>query len=103
MASGGGLHSEALSSAVSAVAKTADWSDGDRWDVLADESAAEADERLRRLALAALVAAAIGASRGWDDDRLARLEAFRADRSPLVAGVAQFTFPDESVELTEWL
>ena len=48
------------------------------------------DERLRRLALPAL-----RGQRwlGWTAARLARLEAFRADPSPMVAEAAQFTFP----------
>jgi hypothetical protein len=32
-------------------------------------------------------------ARGWTEERLARLHAYRADRSPLVAAAAQFTFP----------
>lgn len=51
------------------------------------------DERLRRLALAALRAQAGSLRLGWTTERLARLEAFRADPSPLVAEAAQFTFP----------
>lgn len=53
--------------------------------------AASPDEGLRRLALAALLAQGHSA-RGWSDARLARLEAFRGDVSPLVAAAAQFTF-----------
>jgi hypothetical protein len=50
------------------------------------------DRRLRRLALAMLVTAA-GDSRGWNEERLARLYVYREDRSPLVAAAAQFTRP----------
>jgi hypothetical protein len=53
------------------------------------------DERLRRLALAALRAQAGSLRLGWTAARLARLEAFRADTSPLVAEAAQFTFPPD--------
>ena len=54
------------------------------------------DPRLRRLALAALVAQAKYPP-GWTAARRARLEAYREDPAPLVAGAAQFTFPpDES-------
>lgn len=54
------------------------------------------DERLRRLALAALCAQAGRLRLGWTVERQARLEAFRADLSPLVAEAAQFIFlPDE--------
>jgi hypothetical protein len=47
---------------------------------------------LRRLALAALLGQA---RRGWNDDRVARLEAFRGDADALVAAAAQFTLPDD--------
>ncbi len=51
---------------------------------------ADPDERLRRLALAALIAQA-APPRGWDEARRERLETFRQDPSPLVAAAAQFT------------
>ncbi len=54
--------------------------------------AASDDRYVRRLALAALVAQANGAT-GWTDERLARLQTYRADPAPLVAEAAQFTFP----------
>ncbi len=56
-----------------------------------------ADERLRRLALAALVAhARRPGSKSWDDEMLARLRSYRNDPAPLVAEAAQFTIvPDE--------
>lgn len=49
---------------------------------------------LRRIALYALVAQS-GASRGWTEGRLQRLEAFRNDDSAFIAEVAQFTLPAE--------
>ena len=49
------------------------------------------DERLRRLALAALLAQASQIN-GWSDALVARLHAYRQDSSPLVAEAAQFTF-----------
>ncbi|MHB8624839.1 MAG: hypothetical protein ACYDBJ_00625 [Aggregatilineales bacterium] len=49
------------------------------------------DRYVRRLALAALIAAA--SAYGWTDERLARLEIYRADVAPLIAEAAQFTFP----------
>ena len=57
------------------------------------------DELLRRLALAAL-----RGQRwlGWTAARLARLEAFRADPSPMVAEAAQFTFPPGETLSTVW-
>lgn len=45
---------------------------------------------LRRLGLAALKSAA---TQGWTEERRARLDTFRADSDPSVAGAAQFTFP----------
>lgn len=50
------------------------------------------DRYVRRLALAALIADANGAT-GWTDEHLQRLQAYRADPAPLVAEAAQFTFP----------
>lgn len=46
------------------------------------------DDRLRRIALAALVEQGDD-SRGWEAERLARLRRFAADRAPLVAETAQ--------------
>lgn len=56
------------------------------------------DERLRRLALAALRAATGTKRLGWTAERLARLRAYRADQSPLVAEAAQFTFPPNEAD-----
>ena len=61
------------------------------------ELAGAGDPRLRRLALAALVAQC-GTGRGWSEERLARITRFRADPAPLVAEAAQFTFPPGVVE-----
>ena len=72
-------------------------SDGDLEAALAPSP----DPRLRRLALATLVARAESAT-GWNAGRLARLRAFRNDPSPLVAASAQFTFPpDEGLNARE--
>ena len=54
--------------------------------------ASSGDERLRRLALAALVARA-SLAEGWTEECWGRLEAYRRDESLLVAAAAQFTFP----------
>lgn len=51
-----------------------------------------ADARLRRLGLAALVEAA-SPQNGWTVERRARLDLYRNDPSPGVAGPAQFVFP----------
>lgn len=53
-----------------------------------------ADERLRRIALAALVAASRD-KRGWTNERRERLTNFQDDASFLVASAAQFIFPPE--------
>ena len=58
------------------------------------ELAGSRDVRLRRLAVTALVAAA-APEHGWTKERRARLEAYRADASPLVAGAATFVFPPD--------
>lgn len=52
--------------------------------------AAHPDEGLRRIALAALITQA-ELPPGWDEERRARLQVYRADPSPLVAAAAQFT------------
>jgi hypothetical protein len=62
-------------------------------DLLSLETALAAsnDERLRRLALAALLAQSSQVN-GWSDALVARLQVYRHDPSPLVAEAAQFTF-----------
>lgn len=57
-----------------------------------------ADARLRRLALAALAAAAERLG-GWTPDRLARLERYRRDPGPLIAEPAQLTLPPEELAM----
>ena len=52
------------------------------------------DERLRRVALSCLVAAARD-KRGWTAERCERLAQFQNDAAPLVSGAAQFTFAPE--------
>ncbi len=65
---------------------------------LEEKLAISPDERLRRIALATLIAQAEEAH-GWNDERRARLAIYRADPSPLVASVAQFTIlPNVEVE-----
>lgn len=54
-------------------------------------------ERLRRIALAALIARS--SIVGWTADALDLLETFRNDRSPFIAEVAQFTLPAEEEAL----
>jgi hypothetical protein len=87
----GGLHADALVALereIDGLAGRPDWHELDRLEA---DLAASADERLRRLAVTALSA---GAGRdGWTRSRRARLERYRADGAPLVAGAAQFLFP----------
>jgi hypothetical protein len=97
MAAAGTLHSEALMAAAAALYQAADRPDAAGLATLEETFGRSADERLRRLALAALVALA-GPPRGWSPERLARLHAYRADPSPLVAAAAQFSFPPPESE-----
>lgn len=54
------------------------------------------DEKLRRLALAALIAQT-SSHLGWNRDRVNRLFVYRQDSSALVAAAAQFTFPPDKI------
>ncbi len=89
------LHADALHAATAVLSDESNASrDGELLNRWRDSKAPE----LRRLALANLVGAA-QSGRGWDDERLAQLEQFRADESLLVAAAAQWTFVgDENVE-----
>ena len=60
--------------------------------LLDDRLGKHADPRVRRLGLAALVAASLPKD-GWSASRRARLEVYRADPSPMVAGPAHFVIP----------
>jgi hypothetical protein len=84
------LHADALEHAASMIHQSSRRPDADL-DSLEATLAASDDERLRRLALSALVA---GASQptGWSKERIARLQTYQQDPSPLVAEAAQFTF-----------
>src|SRR5262249_34972894 len=62
------------------------------WRAVEAALARDADERFRRIALAALVAQAHSPA-GWTDELRTRLAACQADSSPLVAAAAAFTFP----------
>ena len=88
------LHADALGVAGQALLSSASRPDAAGLDDLGAALTPSPDPRLRRLALAALVARA-GSGAGWDAGRLARLRAFRDDPSPLVAAAAQFTFPPD--------
>ena len=82
------LHADAMSEAMRALGKSTH-------PELIEQSLADAEDPcLRRLALEALQQAA-GPGRGWSRDRRRRLEKYRADSSPLVAGAAAFVFPPD--------
>jgi hypothetical protein len=89
------LHAESLTAAAVAIVGAARSDESP--EELEAALAGKRDERLRRLALAALIEAAQRAP-GWDEERLTRLRLFQADRSPLVAEAAQYVFPPEEPE-----
>ncbi len=92
LAARGELHSEALMLAVVAMDDAAQRPDAGGLARLEAAFRHSEDERLRRLGLAALEA--LGESRlGWNAERLALLQTYRADPSWLVAAAAQFVFP----------
>lgn len=87
------LHAEALMAAVSAIqGSVSRHSDEAGLSILEAALAESPDERLRRLALAAVVARAV-TTVGWTTELRTRLDKFRRDPAPLVAAAAQFTFP----------
>jgi len=86
------LHADIVTTAVSAIQASAQRATPDDLAAVETRLRGEADPRLRRIALAALIAQA-QAPRGWDTERLARLQSYRADPTPLVAAAAQFTLP----------
>jgi hypothetical protein len=96
LAGAGPLHADALAAAAAALPAVAARAEPSDLEALEATLGGSADERLRRLGLAALTASA-RRPHGWSEARLGRLRAYRADRSPLVAGAAQFTLPPEEV------
>jgi len=99
LAEAGDLHSDALSAACQELtgARAALRRDEAAGLAALDERFGESPDRyVRRLGLAALVGLARSAL-GWDADRLARLNAYRADPAALVAAAAQFTLPAEEL------
>jgi hypothetical protein len=93
LAESGELHAESLQDAETSVQVADGRTDPIGLERLEQALGSRADERLRRVGLAALVALAARPT-GWTDARLARLEAYRADPSAMVAMAAQFTFPN---------
>lgn len=91
LAARGELHPDALAAAALAVLRQSSRPDAAAGLATLEEAlAADADERLRRIALAALVAPGSGPD-GWSPESRSRLDAFRRDGSVLVAAAAQFT------------
>jgi hypothetical protein len=90
------LHADIVTAAVSAIQASAHRADPADLAAVETRLRGEADPRLRRIALATLVALT-QSPRGWDAERLARLQAYRADPAPLVAAAAQFILPPDEV------
>jgi len=84
------LHADALGWMEKALLQAATRPDAQLYD-LETTFAASSDERLRRLALEALIAQSRQPG-GWSDELIERLEIYRQDPSALVAEAAQFTF-----------
>jgi hypothetical protein len=100
MGSAGELHADSLASVMTRLGNWVSRTDNADLAHLEAELASKSDERLRRLALAALVVQASLAG-GWSESRLDRLRRYREDTSPLVAAAAQFTLPAEEEKPTE--
>ena len=92
----GQLHADALAVAENAILHIYHRSDIDRLHHLETTLAASEDEKLRRLALSALIAQT-NSRLGWNQDRVNRLLAYRQDSSILVAAAAQFIFPPDNI------
>jgi hypothetical protein len=101
MAAANELYPDTLQAAVNAVITPRSYSpETERLSELEESLSQSPDERLRRIALAALMAQS-GRPRGWTSARRARLRVYQEDPSPLVAAVAQFTFPSEEAPAAE--
>ena len=82
------LHSDAMAAACDAIAHCVHPAS------IESAFAKHANPRLRRLAVEALKHAS-SASNGWSRERREKLEVYRQDRAPLVAGAAVYLFPPE--------
>jgi hypothetical protein len=80
------LHADAMVEALQAARSTT------HPELFEARLAGRPDPRLRRIAVAALAHAA-RPGHGWSEERRARLDRYRADPSPLVAGAAEMIFP----------
>lgn len=88
------LHADAIWTAASAMTAWLHRPNRQELELLEARLTANPDARIRRLALAALVAQA-QLTEGWNEARLKRLSAYRLDRSAFVAAAAQLTLPAE--------
>ncbi|MEM8779447.1 MAG: hypothetical protein AAGF26_11370, partial [Cyanobacteria bacterium P01_G01_bin.49] len=88
------LHSDALSITINTIESVNQRND--IADIIKFETtlAAREDEKLRRLALAALITQT-NSRLGWNQERVNRLSVYQQDTSALVAAAAQFIFPPE--------
>ena len=91
----GELHPDALVVAENAILYTYR-PDIDRLHNLETNLAKSEDEKLRRLALSALIVQT-QSRLGWNSARLARLHTYQQDPSILVAAAAQFVFPPDKI------
>ncbi|VEP18984.1 conserved hypothetical protein [Hyella patelloides LEGE 07179] len=92
----GELHADALTTAINAIAtvnRRGDLVNIDELETILNNSE---DEKLRRIALSALIAQA-NTILGWNQARIDRLLSYRQDNSILVAAAAQFTFPPNEI------
>jgi uncharacterized protein YciU (UPF0263 family) len=96
LAERGGLHADALQTAIRQLEDSVQYSDPEDLQAIEARLAGADHEHVRRLGLAALVAAT--REQGWTQERVERLNAYRADGSMLVASSAQFTFPVAEVD-----
>jgi hypothetical protein len=92
LASGSQLHSDAIAIVSNSIVWRIKSEKPESWEQLEEKLGGSPHTEIRRLGLATLVAASESVV-GWTDKQLARLEAYRADPSNLVAEAAQFTFP----------
>ena len=86
------LHADALHHTCQALQEASARPDFIGMQQLETKFATSEDERLRRIALASLLAQT-QTPHGWNNEQLERLQSYRADPSPLVSETAQFTFP----------
>jgi hypothetical protein len=90
--SGRGLHAEGLMAAIQALSQAGSRFEEVELAQLETMLAKSSDERLRRLALATLVAQTQPPA-GWNNTKRNRLQVYQDDPIALVASAAQFTFP----------